>query len=104
MKLTRKRLKEVVSYDTKTGVVTWLKATSNYNVNKIGEEVGYIFYLNKIPYRRVSIDGEKYLVHRLIYFYMTGKWPNIVDHNDGNGLNNKWKNIRNTDKAGNAKN
>jgi hypothetical protein len=45
-------------------------------------------------YRRVSIDGIKYYVHRLIWFYQTGEWTDLVDHADRNSLNNRWNNLR----------
>ena len=34
------------------------------------------------------------MVHKLIYFLETGEYPKIIDHIDGNGLNNKISNLR----------
>lgn len=42
-----------------------------------------------------GVNGTTYLVHRLIWLYMTGSWPKEdIDHIDGNPSNNKWKNLR----------
>lgn len=45
-------------------------------------------------YYKVQIKGKKYYLHRLVYFYMTGEYPEEVDHEDGNKLNLKWDNLR----------
>jgi hypothetical protein len=48
----------------------------------------------------VNIDGEFHYLHRLAWLYMTGKWPDPeCDHRDGDGLNNRWVNLREADRA-----
>ena len=43
----------------------------------------------------VSADRNLVLVHRLIWFWVTGRWPDHqVDHADGNRTNNRWANLR----------
>ena len=88
--LTIGRLKQVIVYDPMSGECTWLMS-ANGRV-KVGARAGSV--LNGL-YRRVQIDGVGYLEHRLIWFYMTGEWPQPeVDHWDTDGLNNKWPNLR----------
>jgi hypothetical protein len=55
-------------------------------------------------YRRVSIGGVRYLVHRLVFFMHHGLEPEVVDHVDRNPTNNSIENLRAATKAENAYN
>src|SRR5690606_31568441 len=35
---------------------------------------------------------------------MEGRWPEMVDHIDGNGMNNAWANLREVDRGENQRN
>ena len=87
--LTQDRLKELVSYDPLTGVFTRKVRTSNST--KIGEVVGGLM---RNGYVRTKLDNKTYLLHRLVYFYMTGGWPNVIDHINGIKKDNMWANLR----------
>lgn len=53
-------------------------------------------------YRRISICGTKYFVHRLAWAYMTGAWPaDGIDHKDTDKENNAFSNLREATKAEN---
>jgi hypothetical protein len=64
---------------------------------EVGHEAGY-------GYRRVSINGVRYLVHRIIYFMHHGSEPEVVDHIDRDTTNNSIENLRAATKAENAYN
>jgi hypothetical protein len=87
-KLLHSRVIALFSYDPETGILT-RKST--------GLAVGY---LEKSGYLRVSIDGERHLVHRVIFFYVKGFWPpDDLDHEDTVRTHNVWKNLRPADRS-----
>lgn len=45
-------------------------------------------------YSVVSISAKIYMVHRLVYLWHTGEWPQIVDHIDNDKTNNRIENLR----------
>lgn len=56
-------------------------------------------------YRQVKLFGNLYKVHRVIWLMKTGKFPDhYIDHIDGNGLNNRWHNLRETTPSQNMMN
>lgn len=55
-------------------------------------------------YRKVQLRGKSYFVHHIVWWMFNGSRPKIIDHIDGNGLNNKIENLREVTHAVNAKN
>jgi hypothetical protein len=55
--------------------------------SKVGTKhhTGYIY---------VKLDGKIYSAHKLIFIMFNGYMPKVVDHIDGNPLNNKIENLR----------
>lgn len=60
------------------------------------------FYARAFNSKRKGGDGKKMTMHRLLMGFP--KFPKCVDHIDGNGLNNKRSNLRETTQAFNAAN
>lgn len=61
-----------------------------------GKVAGSIITTNNKSYWRVQINGKSYRVHRIIKILETGKDISenmVVNHKDGNGLNNKIENL-----------
>lgn len=67
------------------------KTNQKSNKRKIGEEVGG---LNGQDYLVTKIHYKTYFVHKIIFLMHHGYIPQIVDHIDGNTLNNNIKNLR----------
>lgn len=89
MNLTVERLRELVSYDKRTGLFTALVARGPVSV---GDALGTV---RKDGYVLITVDYRRYLAHRLAHFYVNGAWPvGEVDHRDGDTSNNCWRNLR----------
>lgn len=114
--LTQEILKELIYYDPDTGIFTWKErdvkwfkskgSHAAWNTRFAGNQAGTVHIgRNKEPYREIGIYYMLFKGHRLAVLYMTGKFPlEEVDHEDGNGLNNKWSNLREVSHLENSKN
>jgi HNH endonuclease/AP2 domain len=88
--ITHTELLEILFYGPDTGCLIWLKASSN---TIPGTKAGWLDQTN--GYFHIQIKGKKYSQHRVVWFYMTGKWPkNQIDHKDRVRTNNRWDNLR----------
>lgn len=76
-------------FEYKEGNLYWKNHPSRPSNN--GRKVGW-------PARRgylvFCVLGKNMAVHRVIYWMHTGEWPEVVDHIDGNILNNSIENLR----------
>ena len=68
--LTELNFKSFVLYKPETGSFTWIKIDTK-NQTKVGDEIGSI----RGRYKVVSFNGRYFYIHRVIYLYMTGEWP-----------------------------
>ena len=92
--LTQSRLKELIHYNPDTGFFTWIARIKGI---QIGSKAGCVHKNKTNGYRHVfiGIDREQHKAHRLAFLYITGDWPKKeVDHEDQDGTNNKWSNLR----------
>jgi hypothetical protein len=97
--LTQERLKELLKYDSETGMFYWLVSTSNRV--KAGEPAGSI----SNGYRIIMVDKRAYRAHRLAWLYAFGSFPvNQIDHIDRDRLNNRICNLRQATNQQNSQN
>lgn len=71
IKLTHARLTELLDFDPATGFFAWKLPTSNRV--KVGSRAG-VFHPPSGG-RYIAIDGEKFMAHRLAWFYVHGAMP-----------------------------
>ncbi len=101
--ITHDLVRELLDYSPETGVMAWkVRANSSkgWNNRYAGKPVGNL----QDGYLNTSIFKKKVHVHRLIWFWVHGEWPRIIDHIDRDRLNNKLSNLRNVDDGVNARN
>lgn len=116
--LTQDIIKELLDYNPETGSLLWksrsekwfnqgirnkpFSTMKRWNTKYAGTEA--LSTLNPQGRLYGSIFKTKFLKHRVIWFYMTGKWPEEVDHDDGDPLNNKWINLKDGNHSQNMRN
>lgn len=103
--ITQAELKKILHYDCDSGLFTRLYSKKNPKL--VGNIAGYKHKMVESgkTYIDIKIGRRAYRAHRLAFLFMIGKFPDKdVDHNDGDGTNNKWTNITQATKLENAKN
>ena len=96
-----------LSYVPETGDLIWKGCASSVN-NKIraaGSVAGTLSngYLNIANYS-VKGDRHNYRAHRIVWFLNYGEVPSMLDHINGNRVDNRIENLRPTTNALNLKN
>ncbi|MNF85954.1 AP2 domain protein [compost metagenome] len=95
--ITTQRLRELLEY--RDGKLFWKICRKGRSA---GSEVGSLTHHG---YLRAVVDGERHMVHRIVWALHHGKWPEgIVDHIDGVRLNNRIENLRSVDHQQNMRN
>ncbi len=86
--MTQVRLIELFDYDNNTGN---LLRKQSRNGQPAGKAIGF---KSTGGYLQASVDGTTYMLHRLIWMYHHGQFPeNEIDHDDRVKTNNKISNL-----------
>ncbi len=97
--LTADRVRELLSYDLGSGEFKWIKPRSGVSLKKPAGTV------NRNGYLDIRIDRKIYAAHRLAWLYVNGEWPpGMLDHINGNRMDNRILNLRSVSNTVNQQN
>lgn len=94
--ITWAHLRTIVRYNKKTGRFTWVRRNKMPArvIESFSVRNGEAGAIRSNGYWYVAIDGKSYLRARLAHFYVTGYWPQEIDHKNRNTADDRWCNIR----------
>lgn len=103
--INKETLSQVFYYDpTSPTGLRWKVWNRAYGPSKrdVGDIAGNLYYYTSETRKgdkhmgRVTYDGNKYPIHRIIWVLEVGEIPDdfIIDHKDGDPFNNKLENLR----------
>jgi len=102
--LLRERLLQVIEYDPNTGVFT--RTVRLAQCHRAGDRADFEVMKGRMKgYRRITIDNQRHLAHRLAWLYVYGSWPVAsIDHINGNRSDNRIENLRDVAQSINLEN
>lgn len=105
-------LREAVTYNPETGELTWLERPEHHfpsarirncvNTRLAGKPA--FAYRNLHGYLMGCLGQQKVGAHRAAFALMTGRWPEQIDHINGDTTDNRWVNLREVSVVENARN
>ena len=108
-----KYIRECYSYDRQTGLLSWnserplshfknLRGRDSWLRRYAGKEFLNVTHQG---YKRLHLKKRGYLLHRLVFLIVKGRWPkDQLDHIDGDKTNNRFENLREVSNDLNSKN
>lgn len=107
--LTPEAVRAALDYDPETGRLTWRvrempkrRGSATWNVRYAGKEA--FTFVTRKGYRYGTVLNQRLMAHRVIWFMVHGRWPNQVDHINGDRQDNRLCNLREVDNRTNCRN
>lgn len=94
-------VRAALAYDKAAGVLTWKQDRGGV---KAGSRAGSIAPKG---YVQIGFAGTQFGAHVLAFVIVRGRWPKPkahIDHEDGDGMNNIWRNLRESTPSQNGRN
>lgn len=94
-------LQRVLRYAPEEGAFYWL-VNNRHPKARVGMRAGRV---NALGRAQVGYKNMQLFVHRLVWLFETREWPaGMIDHIDGNPLNNLFANLRESNHSLNGQN
>jgi hypothetical protein len=111
--LTQAIVRELLDYDPATGALTWRRRRrrwftrgdtwKSWNSRRAGTPA--FTHVHRNGRLNGFILGQFHYAHRVIWLWMTGRWPNPeLDHRNRNPTDNRWRNLREVGHSENQRN
>ncbi|MCW7467541.1 HNH endonuclease [Leptospira levettii] len=97
--LTKNLIEKYLFINAETGEVKWKKNPKNQSSDGLAGSIGCD------GYRELKLEGKRYKIHRLIWLYCMGSFPQKrLDHINGNRSDNRISNLREVTQGENCRN
>lgn len=101
--LTRNFLMSELLYDPLTGAFSWLVSRPGITAGNIAGH--HLKNSTGKTYCVICIKRKRFMAHRLAWLFMKGSWPpHEIDHINGDGVDNRWINLRSVTSSENKMN
>ncbi len=97
--ISQEQLKQLLNYCPETGIFTWLVQRQCIKAGSVAGFYHSTTLAKHSGYRKVIVCGKQYFEHRLAFLYMTGSIPKEVDHINRIRDDNRWANLRPTNRS-----
>ena len=115
MKTSTEIVRKLLDYNPDTGAFTWRARSCDWfsrnqdcnawNARFADKVAGSVAKNNKgYPRLQIKLLGKMNTASRLAFLWMGEPLPEQVDHDNGDSLDNRWKNLRASTNAENHKN
>ena len=102
---SRERLRELLDYDPKTGILLFKKRNKRkWDAQFAGKTAGGLTNTHEEVFiHRLKLFNVTYHTSRIIYIWMTGECPEVVETKDHNPANMIWTNLVPSNKLQNSR-